>query len=195
MVGRKMIVLAGLIGLVVGVSVMAFAGTAAHTQTVDRSAPRVTGVQKATSISAVKVATSAYNDTSTSTTSLTLVPGMSAKISVPVGRQALLMVRFSAETACYGGGANQNWCIAEVLVDGNEAAPGDGTDFALDSTDNGTESGASWESHSMDRSIVVGAGKHTVQVVGSVTDFGATGSQFFWTGERSMTVERALLKV
>ncbi|MDP9300380.1 MAG: hypothetical protein M3P43_05720, partial [Actinomycetota bacterium] len=158
MVGRKMIVLAGLIGLVVGVSVMAFAGTAAHTQTVDRSAPRLIGVQKATSISAVKVATSAFNDTSTSTTTPTLVPGMSAKISVPVGRQALLMVRFSAETACYGGGANSNWCIAEVLVDGNEAAPGDGTDFALDSTDNGTESGGSWESHSMDRSIVVGAG-------------------------------------
>ena len=105
------------------------------------------------------------------------------------------MIRFSAETACYEGGTSPNWCVVEVLVDGNEAAPGDGVDFAMDSTDNGTESRASWESHSTDRSILVGEGSHLVQVVGYLTDFGGTGTQLFWTGERSMTVERALLPV
>lgn len=195
MVGRKLIVVASLMGLVVGASVMAFAGAGARTQSVDRSAPRLNTVTKARGITAVVVATSDFNDTSTSTTSPALLPGMSATISVPPGRRALVMVRFSAETACSGGGTSPNWCVVEVLVDGNEASPGDGRDFALDSTDNGTETGASWESHSTDRSIVVGEGKHRVEVVGYVTDFGATGTQTFWTGERSMTVERALLKL
>ena len=195
MVGRKVIVIAGLIGLVVGASMVALAGTASRTQTVDRSAPRTNTVQKALGVSAVVVATSDLNDTSTSTTNATVLPGMSAHVRVPAGRRALLMVRFSAETACYGGGTRSNWCIVEVLVDGVEAAPGDGADFALDSTDSGTEGFGSWESHSTDRSIVVGEGSHTVEVVGYVTDFDATGQQVFWTGERSMTVERSLLKV
>jgi hypothetical protein len=194
MVGRKMIVVASLIGLVVGASAMAFAGSAARTQSVDRAAPRLNTLVKAQGISAVAVATSDVNDVSTSTTTPTLLPGMSAKVRVPAGRRALLMVRFSAETACYGGGTSPNWCVVEVLVDGIEASPGDGADFALDSTDNGTETSASWESHSTDRSILVGEGPHTVEVVGYVTDFSTTGSQTFWTGERSMTVERALLK-
>ena len=195
MVGRKVIVVASLMGLVVGASVMAFAGAGARSQSVDRSAPRLSTVTKARGITAVAVATSDFNDTSTSTTSAALLPGMSATIRVPAGRQALVMVRFSAETACYGGGATYNWCIVEVRVDGVEASPGDGADFALDSTDNGTETFASWESHSTDRSIVVGEGKHTVQVLGYVTDFTGSGTQTFWTGERSMTVERALLKL
>jgi hypothetical protein len=195
MVGRKLIVVASLMGLVVGASVMAFAGAGARSQSVDRSAPRLSTVTKARGITAVAVATSDFNDTSTSTTSAALLPGMSATIRVPAGRQALVMVRFSAETACYGGGATYNWCIVAVRVDGVEASPGDGADFALDSTDNGTESFASWESHSTDRSIVVGEGKHTVEVLGYVTDFTGSGTQTFWTGERSMTVERALLKL
>jgi hypothetical protein len=195
MVGRKLIVVASLMGLVVGASVVAFAGAGARSQSVDRSAPRLSTVTKARGVTAVVVAKSDFNDTSTSAASPALLPGMHATISVPPGRRALIMVRFSAETACYGGGATFNWCIAEVRVDGVEAPPGDGSDFALDSSDNGTESFASWESHSMDRSIVVGEGKHTVEVLGYVTDFGATGTQTFWTGERSMTVERALLKL
>jgi hypothetical protein len=190
-----MIVVASLIGLVVGASVMAFAGTATRAQSPTGAAPRLNTVHKARGVSAVVVATSDVNDVGTSTTTPELLPGMRARIRVPAGRRALLMVRFSAETACYQGGTNPNWCVVEVLVDGNEAAPGDGIDFALDSTDNGTETGASWESHSTDRSILVGEGPHLVQVVGYVTDFGGTGTQLFWTGERSMTVERALLPV
>lgn len=144
-------------------------------------------------ISKVTVATSDFNDTSASTTTLTPLPGMVAKISVPAGKRALLMARFTAETSCSGGGTTGNWCIAEILVDGVEAHPGDGSDYAMDSTNNGANSEENWQGHALDRSIVVGPGTHTVTVLGAVTDFGGTGTQIFWTGERSLTVERALL--
>ena len=52
-----------------------------------------------------------------------------------------------------------------ILVDGNEAAPASGNDFAFDSTDNNTETANSWESHTVERSVAgVGAGSHTVTV-------------------------------
>jgi hypothetical protein len=61
-------------------------------------------------------------------------------------------------------------------VDGNEAAPVVGTDFAFDSSDSNTEGGGSWESHAIERSVAgVAAGSHTVTVqyavVGGATSF------------------------
>jgi len=155
--------------------------------------PKAGIVQHSRGVSAVAVATSDFNDVSNSSTTLNLIPGMKTRIFVPTGTQALLDIRFSAETACYGGGTSPNWCVAEILVDGVEASPGDGTDFALDSTDNGTESSASWESHAMERAIVVGEGFHVVKVIGGVTDFTGSGTQTFWTGERTLVVQRSLI--
>ena len=191
--GRRLVAIAAILGVVVGASVIALAGDGGTQQAASPNAPALSLVRHAKAVSAVAVATSDFNDTSTSTTTPTQLPGMKETIAVPANSRALLLIRFSAESACYGGGTNPNWCIATIRVDGIEAAPATGRDFALDSTDNGTESGASWESHAMDRSIVVGPGLHTVVVMGSVTDFGATGTQTFWTGERSLTVERALI--
>jgi len=162
-------------------------------QRVGTPSPKAGIVQHSRGVSAVAVATSDFNDVSNSSTTLNLIPGMKTRIFVPTGTQALLDIRFSAETACYGGGTSPNWCVAEILVDGVEASPGDGTDFALDSTDNGTESSASWESHAMERAIVVGEGFHVVKVIGGVTDFTGSGTQTFWTGERTLVVQRSLI--
>jgi hypothetical protein len=190
--GHKFVVMAAILGLVLGAATVAAAGGLHRGQTVG-SSPNSNLAQKAQGVSAVSVAASDFNDTSNSSTTLSLIPGMHTTISVPSGRRALLDIRFSAETMCSGGDVNPNWCIAEILVDGVEAAPGDGTDYALDSTDNGSETTASWEGHAMERVIVVGPGNHKVTVIGGVTDFGGTGTQTFWTGERTLVVDRSLI--
>lgn len=66
---------------------------------------------------------------------------------------------FTAESACIGpvGG----WCSVRILIDGVEAEPVSGTDFAFD--DAGGAS--SWESHSVARvRTVTTTGFHTVVV-------------------------------
>lgn len=191
MKGWKFVVLAAMVGLVFGAASVAVAGGLRHGQRVG-AAPQSSLNAKAGAVSQIVVRASDFNDTSNSSTSLSLVPGMSAKVTVPPGRRALLDMRFSAEISC-SGGTNSDWCIAEILVDGVEAAPGDGTDMAIDSTDNATESLASWEGHAMERVAIVGPGSHTVTVIGGVTDFDATGTQIFWTGERTLVVDRALI--
>jgi hypothetical protein len=189
--GRRLVVVAAILGLVVGAATVAVAAGVHHGQNLGAS-PNSSLAAHAGAVSAVAVAASDFNDISNSSTTLSLVPGMKTTISVPAGRRALLDIRFSAETACYGG-TSSDWCIAEILVDGVEASPGDGRDYALDSTDNSTETGASWEGHAMERVIVVGPGRHVVKVIGGVTDFNATGSQTFWTGERTLVVDRSLI--
>jgi hypothetical protein len=63
-----------------------------------------------------------------------------------------IVVRFTAESACYGGAG---WCAARILVDGAEADPvmSPPRDFAFDTT-NDNKATLKWmESHSMDRVI------------------------------------------
>ena len=77
--------------------------------------------------------------------------------------------RFTAETACYG--STSGWCSVRILIDGVEAEPAVGTDFAFD--DAGTSTG--WESHSVERvRAVTTAGTHTVTVqateIGTLTN-------------------------
>lgn len=82
--------------------------------------------------------------------------------SVYGGAGSFIVANFSAEVACYNG---VGWCSARILVDGVEADPVAGLDFAFDSTDNGTESFLSWESHAMQRTRTVAfTGVHAVVV-------------------------------
>ena len=74
------------------------------------------------------------NATATSSTTFVELPGASASVTVPTGATATLFVSFSAESLCTGP---SGFCPVRVLVDGNEAAPVVGTDFAFDSTDGG----------------------------------------------------------
>lgn len=73
--------------------------------------------------------------------------------SLGIGATGLYVVRFSAESACWGGGENfSGYCSVRILIGGQEAAPAAGIDFAFDSADWGDETSASWEAHSMERS-------------------------------------------
>src|SRR4051794_30506119 len=68
----------------------------------------------------------------TSSTAFVNLPGATTSISVPGDEGALLMVRFTAESQCDGGGAG-NFCSVRVLIDGAEANPAAGLDYAFDS--------------------------------------------------------------
>jgi hypothetical protein len=138
-------------------------------------------------ITAVKVVRGGDAQTTNSALSYVNLPGASTSISVPSHHTALILVRFSAESEC-DGGTFGSYCSARVLVDGNGAPPTPNFDFAFD-TDAGVNTGYPiWQSSSMDRSIVVGSGNHTVRVQWGVTDGGTT----FRLDDWSLTVERSI---
>jgi hypothetical protein len=120
---------------------------------------------------------------STNSTTFADVAGATTTVTVPAGQEARLLIRFSAESACSGG---TGWCSVQILVDATGAAPNVGADFAFDSTDAGAESSASWESHAMERTIVVPAGVHVVKVQALVTNAAITLRLDDWT----LVVER-----
>jgi hypothetical protein len=131
--------------------------------------------------------TSPTNTESTSS-SYVNVAGMTTKITVPTGKKALLVSRFSAETACEG--TNGAECSIRILVDGHEAAPATDKLFAFSTVDPAAPATFMLQSNSMDRASEVGSGQHTVQVQEAVTD--DSGNTIFWLGERSLTVESAI---
>lgn len=89
-------------------------------------------------------------------------------IFAPAG--ATITAQFTAETACAGGAGS--WCTVRILIDGVEAEPVVGTDFAFD---NG-ESAVSWESHSVERlRTATFGGSHAVTVQTAVV--GATSER------------------
>jgi hypothetical protein len=121
----------------------------------------------------------------TSSTSFVDLPGSSTAISVPGPGNARILARFSAESACFGG---VGWCSVRILVDGVEMDPVVGTDFAFDSTNGGADTATSWESHSMDRSRIVGPGNHTVVVQRAVVEGSTTNT--FRLDDWSLTIEQ-----
>ena len=101
-------------------------------------------------------------DATTTTAPLARLPNSVAGVIVPEGRAAVITARFSAESACQDGAG---YCVAQILLDGAPMTPDSGTEFAFDSTNQGAETGGSWEAHSMERlSEVVGPGNHFVEV-------------------------------
>ncbi len=131
--------------------------------------------------------TNGVNTSSTAST-FTNVSGMTTKITVPTGKKALLVSRFSAETAC--AGLVNNWCSIRILVDGHEAAPATDFGFAFSTVNSAAPNNYQWQSNSMDRASEVGSGQHTVTVQEATTD--SSGATYFWLGERSLTVESAI---
>jgi hypothetical protein len=75
-------------------------------------------------------------------------------ITVPATGNYRAVVRFSGESQC----AAASWCSAVITVDGVEANPKSGTDFAFDSP-----GGETWQSLSMDRTSDVIAGTGTAR--------------------------------
>ena len=93
----------------------------------------------------------------------------------------LLLIRFSAGSLCQG----PSWCRVKIFVDGVEAKPETSTSVF----DNGTAHPPPFGvPHSIDRSIRVPAGKHTVQVWWGSGAEDTVFSLIDW----SLTVERAM---
>jgi hypothetical protein len=120
------------------------------------------------------------------TSSSSYVVYRSVSVPVPAGRTVLINADFMAETACYGGGTDPAWCQARINIGGVEANPKADLDtpFALDSTDRGTETDASWEGHAMSRCRVVRNTRGVtisvpVQVLLRVQDFDAAPPTFW----------------
>jgi hypothetical protein len=104
----------------------------------------------------------------TTSPTFTPIPNLAQTVTVPAGTQRRLLATFSGESVCTGG-ALPGWCSLRMLVDGVQLAPAVGPDFAFDSTDDGSEGSASFESHSIQRySANLAAGPHTVTVEVSV---------------------------
>jgi hypothetical protein len=110
----------------------------------------------------------------------------------------LILTRYSAETICYivEGTTNtgDHKCSVRIMVVNNatraqmEACPcNQFANFAFDSTSGGTETVLAQESHSMDRSDIVGLGTYTVKAQWAVTDADVR----FRVNDWSFTVEKA----
>jgi hypothetical protein len=129
-----------------------------------------------------------------SSTSFVTIPGATALVSVTDGSD-LIMARFSAESACYNSTANTsgNWCSVRLMLKNRQTGamtelyPASGLDFAFDSTNAGAEGAASWESHSMDRSIRVGNGSYYVVAERATTSTQVT----FRLDDWSLTAEKS----
>lgn len=108
----------------------------------------------------------------TTNTNFETISELTQTFTVPAGQERRLLATFSAESACYGA---NGWCVARIVVDGNELNPAVAADFAFDSSDSNTETSASWESHSVQRySDNLPAGDHVVTVERRVVGAGMT---------------------
>lgn len=125
------------------------------------------------------------SDTATTTTSTTFVtlPAASRVITVPTGETALVVARFTAESQCAGGPAG-NWCSVRILATSTEMNPVAGQDFAFDTV---TSSDDFYESHSVERFIVLTAGTYTIAVQRATTNAATT----FRLDDYTLIVEQA----
>jgi hypothetical protein len=127
---------------------------------------------------AVFVANNSGDVTSTAQ-KLVPIPGMS--VTFTVRHRAHLLMHFTDEAGCASKTAGQ-WCDVEILVDGKEAPPGAGTDYAIDTSDG--SGGFKWIGAALNRNKIVAPGTHTVTVVFRPVFTGSTA----WSGENSLEV-------
>ena len=141
-----------------------------------------TGTSIAVAVATVHSGTTVAHTTVLTETSATTFSGTSfvnlATSSVFAGAGSFIVATFSAESACYNG---SGWCSVRILIDGVEAEPVVGTDFAFDSTDGNRETAASWESHSMQRTrTVTTTATHSVVVQVAQVGAGVTARYDDW---------------
>ena len=158
---------------------------------VARSTLAMPVTRQASSVKKVKVvAETAANSIRTDQVSGADLPGASTSIAVPEGTEALILVRFSAESACYG--RVSGWCSLEILVGGEEAAPKVGDSYAFDSVN--PEGAGDYEGHAVER--VAGpldAGTYSVKVQRTIhitDDPPFVGVSVFRLDDWVLTVER-----
>lgn len=119
-----------------------------------------------TSITRVGVLT---QDTAAVFTSTTFTTVESYSIFAAAGQN--IIARYTAESAC--AGPSSGWCTIRILIDGLEAEPAVGIDYAYD----GAGASNSWEAHSVERvRAVTATGTHTAVVQVAVVN-GATSDR------------------
>lgn len=176
----------------------AVAATAATLALIGAAAHAFNGIESFTSGTPFfkRVVTNTRPQT-TSSTSFIDLPGASTVVFVPPQTNVLIDVNFDAETRCSGGEQGQNWCEARILINGVEGSPQASTyppdTFALDSTDGGTETIASWESHAFSRHYCLRNPRNApltvkVNVQWKVTDFTPVAPEF-WIDDSSLVVQ------
>ena len=142
---------------------------------------------------------SAFNNS----TSFTGIPGASTTVSVPRGEKGLILARYSAETICYivEGTTNtgDDKCSVRIMVEKItpsrckrwRRAPA--TSSPTSPSTARVEARKPYlpeESHSMDRSRIVGPGTYTVKAQWAVTHTDVTDVRFR-VDDWSLTVEKA----
>ena len=105
-------------------------------------------------------------------TSFQNLVGATATITVPTGQVRLVEAAFNADSTCQGAFA-ENFCRVQILADGAEMNPIAAGDFAFDGVGTADDF---YEAHAMQRSILLGPGRHTIQVQAAVT---LSGMSFF----------------
>lgn len=144
------------------------------------------------------------NENPQTTSSLDFIglPGASTTIFVPPQSIVLVNVGFDAETRCSGGGTQASWCELRINIGGVEGSPQSSTSvgtFAMDSTDQGSETASSWESHAVTRHRCVRNTTNTplavtVQVDWKISNFAPAAGvnpPEFWIDDSSLVVEMA----
>ena len=101
-------------------------------------------------------------------------------ITVPATGTFRAVVRFSAESACSAA----SWCSARITVDGVEANPKSGGDFAFDSP--GAET---WQSLSMDRTSDIISGTGAARAVTIAVDVAVVGGGSWRLDDWSVVTE------
>lgn len=168
MTRRRKMLIAALAALGVGAGSHAALATITGTQSAAGQQP--------TSVSIVRGADS----TAATTSSWVDLPGASTTVTVPAGHKAMLLARFSGESACVGAGVET--CSVRVLIGGAEAAPAADIADVFDSNDSGQEADASWQADSIERwRSPLGAGSYTVKVQYRTNDADGTFYLDDWT--------------
>jgi hypothetical protein len=119
----------------------------------------------------------------TNSTTFVALPGASRAINVPQGETALVVARFTGESQCSGGAAG-NWCSVRIMANGTEMSPASGSDFAFDSVAGSEDF---YESHTIERFIVLNAGTTTITVQRAVT----SAATNFRLDDYTLIIERA----
>src|SRR5215467_2348729 len=86
-------------------------------------------------------------------------------ITVPADKVQLVVADFTGDSQCQGAFGG-NWCQVRILADGAEMNPSSGGDYAFDGVGAADDFA---ESHLAKGSLVLGPGKHTIQVQAAVT--------------------------
>ena len=117
---------------------------------------------------------------STGSTAFTDLPGASAVVKVPAGKTQLVQARFGAQSICFGN-IGFSWCAIRLMADGVEMLPADGNNFAFDSTATNGQADTFFKALSMDRTLLLGPGTHTISAQWAVKDSGLSFQLDNWS--------------